>query len=399
MEAKKIGITGWGSVSALGSDKKEIWQNYLNNKHEFKKQTFLQEEDWCAPLAYTAKELVDAIKGEKQAYKNLDPSVIFAIQASRLAVKDADWNSLDKEFGINIGSSRGATTLFEKYHADFIASQEKETYPLCSPATTLGNIASWVATDLGTGGPAISHSITCSTALHAIINAVVWITSGYADHFLAGGSEAPLTPFTVAQMKALKIYSSSTEDFPCRAMDLEKQKSSMILGEGAACFGLEANATNAIAYITSIGYGVEVIKNGASLSADAECMQKAMQKALKNHDLQSIDVVIMHSPGTILGDLAEMRAIEAVFGNNLPLLTCNKWKLGHTFGASGALSLEMALLMIQHNQFIAPPYLEAQSSNKEIKKIMINAVGFGGNAASVVIEKGASPQPSPKERE
>ncbi|WP_017258308.1 beta-ketoacyl synthase N-terminal-like domain-containing protein [Pedobacter arcticus] len=387
MEATKIGITGWGSVSALGSDKKEIWQNYLGNQHFFKKKTFLQEEDWCAPLAETSKEIIYAIKNEKHAYKNLDPSVIYAIQASRLAVKDALWNNNDKEFGINIGSSRGATTLFEKYHADFIASQEKETYPLCSPATTLGNIASWVATDLGTDGPAISHSITCSTALHAIINAVVWITSGYTDHFLAGGSEAPLTPFTLAQMKALKIYSSSTEDFPCKAMDLDKQKSSMILGEGAACFSLEANPENAIANITGIGYGVEIIKNGASLSADATCMQKAMQKALKNHNPQSIDVVIMHSPGTVLGDVAEMKAIEAVFGNHLPLLTCNKWKLGHTFGASGALSLEMALLMIQHNQFIAPPYLQAQNQDRALKKIMINAVGFGGNAASIIIEK------------
>ncbi|HEX7365493.1 MAG TPA: beta-ketoacyl synthase N-terminal-like domain-containing protein [Pelobium sp.] len=385
MNAKKIGITGWGSVSALGSDKNEIWESYLNHQHYFKKQTFLQTADWCAPLSSSAKEIVDAIHNEKHAYKNLDPSVIFAIAASRLAIKDSNWENVDKEFGINIGSSRGATTLFEKYHSDFIES--KETSPLCSPATTLGNIASWVATDLETNGPAISHSITCSTALHAIINAVVWISSGHTNRFLAGGSEAPLTPFTLAQMKALKIYSSATDDYPCKAMDLQKQKSSMILGEGATSFNLEASPTNAIAYITGIGYGVEVIKNGASLSADALCMQKSMRKALNNHNPNSIDVVIMHSPGTVLGDLAEMQAIEAIFDNNLPLLTCNKWKLGHTFGTSGALSLEMALLMIQHNHFINPPYLKTQSPIKEIKKIMINAVGFGGNAASIIVEK------------
>lgn len=386
MEAKKIGITGWGSVSALGSDKKEIWQNYLTNEHYLKKQNFLNRDEWCAPLNSCSKEFSDSVRQGKQAYKNLDPSVIFAIAASRLALKDANWNA-HKEFGINIGSSRGATTVFEKYHKDFIKSEQNETYPLCSPSTTLGNIASWVATDLGTNGPTISHSITCSTALHAIINAVVWISSGYTDYFLAGGSEAPLTPFTLAQMKALKIYSSLSDDFPCRSMDLTKQKSSMILGEGAACFSLELNPESAIANITGIGYGTEIIKNGASLSAEAECMQKAMDKALKNHDPKSIDVVIMHSPGTVLGDKAEMRAITAVFGKNPPLLTCNKWKLGHTFGASGALSLEMALLMLQHNQFVAPPYLKTHNPNKDIRKIMINAVGFGGNAASVIIEK------------
>jgi 3-oxoacyl-(acyl-carrier-protein) synthase len=104
---------------------------------------------------------------------------------------------------------------------------------------------------------------------------------------------------------------------------------------------------------------------------------------------QEIDAVVTHSPGTIQGDLSEKKAIEIVFGNSIPLLTNNKWKIGHTFGASGMLSVEMALLMLQHNQFIPVPFLKPQPQTRPIQKIMVNAVGFGGNAVSIVLSKNA----------
>src|SRR5690606_31952515 len=98
--------------------------------------------------------------------KNLDPTVLYAIYASRAALGQAGWK--DGDFGVNIGSSRGATGLFEKYHGEFI--QKGEVSTLSSPTTTLGNISSWVAHDLQSQGPEISHSITCSTALHSLLN-------------------------------------------------------------------------------------------------------------------------------------------------------------------------------------------------------------------------------------
>ena len=94
----------------------------------------------------------------------------------------------------------------------------------------------------------------------------------------------------------------------------------------------------------------------------------------------------MHAPGTIKGDLTEYRAIEKVFGSKLPLLTSNKWKIGHTFGASGILSLELAILMLQHNQFVGVPFAKKQEQTQAIKKVLVNAVGFGGNAVSVLLK-------------
>ncbi|SDD60622.1 3-oxoacyl-(acyl-carrier-protein) synthase [Pricia antarctica] len=429
-----ISITAIASISPLGISKDEIWANYQKNTPCFTKRNFSGTDEWIAPLQEFAKKEIDQLKNGDAKYRNLDDSVLFALYASRKAVEQAGWSLEgaraesgrgardDIRFGINIGSSRGATTLFEKYHEEFL--KDKRASTLSSPTTTLGNISSWVAHDLQTKGPEISHSITCSTALHALLNGVAWIKSGMADQFLVGGSEAPLTPFTIAQMKALKIYatcdsvanqsiSSETErgqnqaperplpsgaeisqtsmdgfgqNYPCQALNLTKKQNTMILGEGASVACLEKGIhENTLAVIEGIGYATEPLRHNTSISTDAECFQRSMRMALGKTKPEEVDIIVMHAPGTIKGDLSEYRAIVKVFCNKLPFLTTNKWKIGHTFGTSGMLSLEMALLMLQHQQFIEVPCAEYFPKPKSIQKIIVNAVGFGGNAVSILL--------------
>ena len=378
-----ISITALSSISPLGNDPTVIWQNYLNDKHYFVKEIIDNAATFIAPLSVDAVDGIEALKMSDTKYKFLDKSVLYAIEVSRKAVQQAGWSSNDV-FGINMGSSRGATDLFEKHYQEYLKTGKAQT--LASPTTTLGNISSWVAHDLQSSGPEISHSITCSTALHAVLNGVAWLRSGMAEKFLVGGSEAPLTDFTIAQMRALKIYSRSEEVYPNRAFDLNKTQSTMILGEGAGVCCLEnGKKENALAFIEGIGYATEVLEHNISISAEATCFQKSMKMALANTDLSEVDVVVMHAPGTIKGDVTEYKAIEKVFGTSLPLLTTNKWKIGHTFGASGILSMELAILMMQHNTFIGVPFAEAQKQTKPIRKVLINAVGFGGNAVSVLL--------------
>lgn len=388
MNTQKISITAFSSISPLGNNTDAVWKKYLDNQHCFSKQFLDQQETSVAALDQESKQIVAEVRESDIKYKFLDDSVLFALTASRKAVEQAGWSSNDV-FGINIGSSRGATDLFEKHYAAYLDSGKAQT--LASPTTTLGNISSWIAHDLQSVGPEISHSITCSTALHAVLNGVAWLKSGMADKFLVGGSEAPLTDFTIAQMRALKIYSRIDQEkelWPNLAFDFEKTQNTMILGEGAAVCCLEAGEKeNAIAYITGVGYATEILEHNISISAEADCFQKSMKMALKDENLEDIDAIVMHAPGTIKGDLTELRAIEKVFGENLPLLTTNKWKIGHTFGASGILSLELALLMMKNNTFIEVPFSAKQNHMKTIKKVLINAVGFGGNAVSILIEK------------
>lgn len=382
---QKIAITSISSLSPLGNSPENIWDNYLREETLISQQQVGNEKALVAQLPLDLKNQVAALKESENKYKHLDDSVVYAILASRQAIQKAGWKKGD-EFGINIGSSRGATQLFEKHFEEFL--QTGKTHTLASPSTTLGNISSWVAHDLNNQGPEISHSITCSTALHALLNGVAWLRAGMADKFLVGGSEAPLTPFTIAQMNALKIYSKSKDEFPCRAFDLEKKHNSMVLGEGASVGCLEiGEKQNALAYIEGIGFATEILEHSISISAEAACFQKSMKMALGDMDLSGIDAIVMHAPGTIKGDSSELKAIEKIFGDNLPMLTTNKWKIGHTFGASGMLNIEMAILMMQHQQFIGVPYIGVQKQRKSIKKVLINAVGFGGNAVSILIAK------------
>ncbi|MEB8328504.1 beta-ketoacyl synthase N-terminal-like domain-containing protein [Flavobacteriaceae bacterium KMM 6897] len=383
--SQSISITALASISPLGITMEESWESYLKDEHHLVAKKIGDAKAWVAPLSKHAKEEIDKLKTTDTKYKSLDNSVLYAMYAARKAMEMAGWKSGDN-FGVNVGSSRGATALFEKYHQEFLRSHKTST--LASPTTTLGNISSWIAHDLQTQGPEISHSITCSTALHALLNGMAWIRSGMADKFMVGGSEAPLTPFTIAQMKALKIYSREESDYPCRALDLGKKSNTMVLGEGASMICLErGKKDNALAVIEGIGYATEVLQHNISISTEAECFQRSMRMALGTTKPDEVDVIVMHAPGTIKGDLSEKNAISKIFQNKMPLLTTNKWKIGHTFGASGMLSIELAILMMQHQKYIDVPYLNDVQIPKRIKKVMVNAVGFGGNAVSVLLSR------------
>ena len=167
-----ISITALASISPLGNDPKTIWENYKNDSHCFTSQFLDHKQTLVAELDEVSKAIVEDLKHSDVKYKSLDKSVLYAMAASRKAIQDAGWNSNDV-FGINIGSSRGATDLFEKHFQEYLETGKAQT--LASPTTTLGNISSWVAHDLQSTGPEISHSITCSTALHALLNGVAWL--------------------------------------------------------------------------------------------------------------------------------------------------------------------------------------------------------------------------------
>jgi 3-oxoacyl-(acyl-carrier-protein) synthase len=322
--------------------------------------------------------------------------VLLAILAAEQAVANAGWTD-ETDAGLLLGSSRGATGLWEKYYNQF--SQNERLSPQVSPLTTAGNLASHTAQHLGWEGFAADSSITCSTALHAILNAVSWLESGRSKRFLAGGAEAPLTPFTIAQMQALKIYSKEQKEttYPCRSLQLDKKRNTMVLGEGSALFALEVDAPSPIAIIRGIGYAREASPTLTAVSEAGIGLQKAMRMAMADmsETEQVVDVIVCHSPGTIRGDQSEWQAIRSVFGKNMPSLASNKWKLGHTLGASGGLSLELALLMLTHQRIIPIPYLKTNEQQEmttgPIRNVMVNAQGFGGNAVSIIV--GTPPQP------
>lgn len=373
---QKIAITGKGSISPFGVEQAEVLANI------FSKKTFIKkiEGDFVAPIDKENQFIIEELKKSNKHFARIDKTVLFAILASRQAIKQAGWQH---NFGVNIGSSRGATNLFEENFSFF--KETGKAKPLSSPTTTLGNISSWVSQDLGANGLAFSHSITCSSAGHAFLNGIAWIQAGLMEKMLVGGSESPLTKFTIEQMKALKVYAQEENNYPCRPLDFNKQSNTMCLGEGASVFCLEKQSKNALAYIEGIGFASEKIEHATAISNEAEAIQKSMEMALDKRD--KVDLIIVHAPGTLAGDESEMNAIKKVFGENHPLVISNKWQIGHTFGASMGFSVELAIEILNQQKIPQIPYLPETKIPTRINKILINSIGFGGNAVSLLISK------------
>ena len=385
---EKIIITGMGSISSMGCTQEEIWKNYDTQTTRITPCCFNNCDTWVGKLHPKQDELLKNLRKENPQFRRLDKTVLLSIITARQAVKNAGWGE-EKNISINLGSSRGATQLFEKYHKNFVQNKDDRLTPLVSPTTTLGNISSWVAYDIGSKGASFSHSITCSTALHSILNGIAWLTSGMTTKFMAGGAEAPLSDFTIAQMRALRIYSEEKGSFPSLPIEKNKTTNSLVLGEAAAVFCLEKDkGQHRQATIQGFGFSTELIEHNVSLSAEAECLKEAMKMALKNANLETVDSIVMHAPGTLKGDESEYKAIQHLFGEKIPHLISTKYTTGHTFGASGAISIELAILMLKNKKLINLPYESLSVGNKnKPTNIMVNATGFGGNAVSIILSK------------
>jgi 3-oxoacyl-[acyl-carrier-protein] synthase II len=378
-------ITECATLSSLGFTAHGI----VSSKES---EPFHSEVDGLPVFAIAPSEEAFISSSESLLPPKLDRTTRISCALARHFIdKDIDASSL----GIFIGSSRGSTHSLEE--SIFSFSQGSPLRPTVSPLTTLGNIAGWTAQILQSSGWACSHSVTCSTSLHSIAQAVAWIQSGMIARSLCGGVEAPLTRFTLAQMHALGIYTPYSPPFPCRPLSLppttsESMPSTFTLGEGGALFLLEPprhRGEPPLGIIRGIGCAKESIANLTGISEMGDGYVQAMTRALTScRSSTSIDAVILHAPGTRRGDRAELCAIRQVFPDALPLLISTKHFTGHALGASGALSIAYALSLFKDLTAFRPPRFDtlmATSLSRPINNILVNASGFGGNTVSVLL--------------
>jgi 3-oxoacyl-(acyl-carrier-protein) synthase len=249
--------------------------------------------------------------------------------------------------------------------------------------------------------------MTCTSGLHALLVARALIVADEIDLAIVVGCEAALTPFTIDQVTALRISPryDSTDPYPCRPFSKEEpNRSRMVLGEGAAALVVlgesAANRVKGRCYhrVDGIGFSAESPPSLTGIGSEGTHFQDAMARAIKNARLSIGDIsgIICHAPGTPKGDRAEWHALGAVFGETIPALHSTKWLTGHTYGASGLLSIELACLIAEGLTPAAPAFSsyapQLVDSERERKlqvggvdKFLINAAGFGGNAISVIV--------------
>jgi 3-oxoacyl-(acyl-carrier-protein) synthase len=329
-------------------------------------------------------------------YRGLDRVAQLAIAAAQQTLKALpDYSALGC---VSVGSSRGATISLEKSISDFAADPSKVPIDT-SPKTTAGNLSSWVAQEcLAQRSPderaaaiaTVSTSMTCSSAFHSLLTSLAFVKSGLSPVALFGGAESCLTPFTIAHLEALRIYAEGGVAWPCRpGGSKEGLANTVALGEGAGTALLladDGSVCEGDLELLGIGWAIEETPSATGVSSDGLAFERAMAMALSSMPSgRRVDTVIAHAPGSIKGDEAELRAISRVFGD---VMVCStKHLTGHTYGASGMVSMALAQNLLLGGRWGGFPY-QSRVSPFRVERpegVLINTAGFGGNCISVVL--------------
>jgi len=336
------------------------------------------------------------------AMTTLDRVSKLALASALHACKD---DSLPLDCSVIAASARGATSTLEQAIKTF--HSEHRVAPLTSPLTTAGGIASTLARMLHTtkSNPiTIGTSMACASFFEALLIAQSLLLAKKTKRAIVVGAEAPLTAFTIGQMKALKIYSPYQADpHPCRPFTcITEHKNSLVLGEGAGCFLLETEESleetqhTPVACIDGIGFSQELTSTLTGMTDEGTGYLAAMQQALTEASITRPDLIIAHAAGTVVGDGAEQQALTTLFASDVPAVFSTKHETGHTFGASAALSVLYALDCFNTQQLPRNPsgsfmqqtfHAHMTRNDRSIHSCLMNASGFGGVTLSVVLSR------------
>jgi 3-oxoacyl-[acyl-carrier-protein] synthase II len=413
-DTKRVVISALASLSPLGVSGSAI-------------ESLLEAE--CAPhtllggdasfplvtLSSACEEVVARLLSEKERYQKVDRVTQLAVATACETLIRYQASSPVPEVApiecVSIGSSRGATISLEATHAQHLGNGDRSVPTYTSPMTTAGNISSWVAQEAidqsiagqgytsssgdtsGSSIVALNTSMTCSSAFHSLLVALGFLRGGMAAAALFGGAESCLTSYTLQQLRALKIYSQAgSSAWPCKPLaagEIAPLANTVVLGEGAGSAVLhfyDGISRPGDLELCGVGWQMEAIPSATGVSADGAAFEGAMRRATRG--ASGIDAVIAHAPGSVRGDEAELAAIARVFGGDIPVLS-TKHVTGHTYGASGMVSLQLAAYLLGGGQWPGFPYPvrvpTLQAGAGVPRRILINTAGFGGNVISVVV--------------
>ncbi len=412
MGARRVAITGAGVISPLGNSLAEFHRALAEGRSGIRR---LPEEitqgsgvqvgamvDWNPVPMFTEAEAI-----------NIDRVGQFAIAAATqaLGASGLDLNSARRErIGVHWGTGMGGAHTLEASFQRLYGSRDWRARPLTVVMAMNNAAGSNVALRHGLRGPFANYSTACSSSAMALGEAMRTIAAGRADAMIAGGSEALLTPGTLAAWFALRTLAPADPADPaasCKPFD--KRRSGLVLGEGAAAFVLEdesharARGAHIHGYLT--GYGNSCDATHMS-RPDRDGQVRAMQEALAESAREPGDIgyINAHGTATMVGDTVEADAVRAVFGepdgDGAVRVSSTKSLHGHLLGGAGALEFAAALLALEKG--IAPPtaYLEQPDPACRVRHVpmksekialpravMSNSFAFGGSNVVLIAER------------
>jgi len=408
MGARRVAITGAGIVSPLGNSLAEFHRALAEGRSGIRRlpENIAQGSgvqvgatvDWNPLPMFTEGEAV-----------NIDRVAQFAIAASTqaLAASGLDLKTADRaRIGVYWGTGMGgAQTLDASFHRLY-ANRDWRGRPLTVVMAMNNAAGSNVALRHGLRGPFANYSTACSSSAMALGEAMRTIAAGRADAVVAGGSEALLTPGTLAAWFALRTLAPADPADPaasCKPFD--RRRSGLVLGEGAAAFVLEnesharARGARIYGYLTGYGNSCDAVHMSRP---DRDGQVRAMKEALAEAGLepQAIGYINAHGTATMVGDVVEAEAVNAVFGELGVRVSSTKSLHGHLLGGAGALEFAVALLALEQGIVAPTGYLEQPDPACRLRHValkaekiappravMSNSFAFGGSNVVLVAER------------
>lgn len=402
-------ITGVGAVTPLGNSVEEFWSSLLAGKSGVGTITRFDVSAYPTKIAGELKGFDPSGVVDKKEARRMDPSEQYAMVASAQAVKDAglDLGSIDLDrCGVVIGSGIGGITTFEEQHLKLSTSGPGRVSPFFIPMMIIDMSAGLVSIHFGFRGPNYGTVSACASSAHAISDAFRIIQRGEADVMITGGTEATITPTSLAgfcQAKAMSVRNDAPEK---ASRPFDKDRDGFVMGEGSGILVLEsyehAMKRGARIYAEVLGAGMTADAHHITAPhPDGDGARRAMSIAIKDAGLapNQIEYINTHGTATDLGDIAETRAIKGVMGEHAYKVACNSTKSmsGHLLGSAGAVELIASVKSIEQ-QIVHPTinlehpdpdcdldYVPGQKRAWKINHAMSNSFGFGGHNVSLVI--------------
>jgi 3-oxoacyl-[acyl-carrier-protein] synthase II len=411
---KRVVVTGLGALTPIGNTVSEYWNALINGVSgaDFIKQ--FDAEKFKTKFACELKNFNVDDHMERKESKRLDRFSQIAMVVADEAVKNAglDAEGINKDrvgviFSSGIG---GMITFIEEMTAYNKGDGTPRFNPFFIPKLILDIAAGHISMKYGFRGPNFATVSACASSTNGIIDALTYIRLGKADAIVTGGSEAVVTQSGIGGFNAMKALSERNDDPATASRPFDLNRDGFVLGEGGACVVLEE-------YEHAKRRGANIICEvvGGGMSADAYHLTaphpeglgviNVMNAALEDAQFKTtdIDYINVHGTSTPIGDIAEITAIQKVFGEHAFNLNISSTKsmTGHLLGAAGAIEAVATILALKNdivpptiNHFTDDPAFDARlnltfnkAQHRTINAAISNTFGFGGHNASVIFKK------------
>ena len=408
---RRVVITGLGAITPIGNNTKEFWEGIKKGTCGIDEITRFDTSTFKVKLAAEVKGYNPEEYFDRRESKRLDKYSQYAIVASREAWKDS---GLDREkenmerVGVVVGSGIGGVQTIETENQKCVVKGPDRVSPMYIPMAIINMATGNVAIDIGAKGESMAMVTACASGTHCIGESYRMIKHGYQDIMVAGGTEASITPLSIAGFSNIKAL-TKTEDKTRASIPFDKERSGFVMGEGAGIVVLEelehAQKRGAKIYAEVVGYGAtsdayHITSPAPGGEGGARAMKLAMQDG--NVKPEEITYINAHGTSTHLNDSCETQAIKVALGEKIAkevMISSTKGHTGHLLGAAGGVETIVCAKAIEEG--FAPATINYKVPDEEcdldiipnegrkadIQCAMSNSLGFGGHNSSIILKK------------